>query len=71
VLRRDAYGLCLEALLGERFKHPNVVATHAFAVVTGKVGGVYVSESWNMCGGEGGRFGGALLGACGGHTPLW
>jgi hypothetical protein len=39
VLRRDAYGLCLEALLGERFKHPNVVATHAFAVVTGKVSG--------------------------------
>lgn len=39
VLRREAVtGLCLEALLGERLRHPNVVATLAWAVVTGKVG---------------------------------
>lgn len=38
VLRREsATGLCLEALLGEQLKHPNVVATLAWAVVTGKV----------------------------------
>lgn len=38
MLRREAVtGLCLEALLGEKFRHPNVVATLAWAVVTGKV----------------------------------
>lgn len=30
-------GLCLEALLGEKFRHPNIVSTLAWAVVTGKV----------------------------------
>lgn len=38
VLRREsATGLCLEALLGEQLKHPNVVSTLAWAVVTGQV----------------------------------
>lgn len=38
VLRREAMtGLCLEALLGEKFKHPNIISTLAWAVVTGKV----------------------------------
>lgn len=38
VLRREAAtGLCLEALVGEQLKHPNVVSTLAWAVVTGKV----------------------------------
>jgi hypothetical protein len=38
VLRREAAtGLCLEALLGEKLRHPNVISTLAWAVVTGKV----------------------------------
>jgi hypothetical protein len=38
VLRRDAAtGVSLEAVLASGLKHPSVVATHAWAVVTGKV----------------------------------
>lgn len=48
VLRREAStGLCLEALLGEKFKHPNIIRTLAWAVVTGKVRG------WRGQSGEG------------------
>ncbi|WIA44433.1 hypothetical protein OEZ86_007193 [Tetradesmus obliquus] len=37
VLRRDeTTGFCLEALLSEQLKHPNIVRTLAWAVVTGK-----------------------------------
>jgi choline-glycine betaine transporter len=38
VVRRDeATGFCLEALLSESLRHPNVVRTLAWAVVVGEV----------------------------------